>query len=211
MTETELLDALKAALGADVLAAGGAGFDCWAWVAKGRVREALQLFKGALGFNVLVDHTAADLSQWPGGKWTGVSDPCQATQGSAHERGAQTDGRFELTWRLMRLNEKSGLVEGRAALKCRVSDGEAGPPSVRDLWPCADWLEREVWDMFGVKPEGRPDIKRLLLYEEFKGHPLRKDYPITKRQPLVAPLPAPEGRIAPEELRPRVTDPGLVE
>ena len=103
----------------------------------------------------------------------------------------------------MKLDPATGLVAGRFALKCRIADGEAGPPSARDLWPCADWLEREVWDMFGIKPSDRPDLKRLLLYEEFKGHPLRKDYPITRRQPLIAPLEAPQ-RLETQELRPKV-------
>ena len=61
------------------------------------------------------------------------------------------------------------------------------PKSAAGLWPAADWLEREVWDMFGVPFADRPAIKRLLLYEEFQGHPLRKDYPIAKRQPLIGP------------------------
>jgi NADH-quinone oxidoreductase subunit C len=54
-----------------------------------------------------------------------------------------------------------------------------------NVWQGADWTEREVWDMFGVRFEGHPDLRRILLYEEFKGHPLRKDYPIGKTQPLV--------------------------
>jgi NADH-quinone oxidoreductase subunit C len=60
--------------------------------------------------------------------------------------------------------------------------------SLTPLWGVADWLEREVWDMFGVRFRGHPNLKRILMYAEFEGHPLRKDYPVKKRQPLVGPV-----------------------
>lgn len=72
----------------------------------------------------------------------------------------------------------------RLRIKLQVDDGEA-VPSATKLWPVADWFEREVWDLYGIKFAGHPNLKRIMMYEEFKGHPLRKDYPYDKRQPLI--------------------------
>jgi len=90
--------------------------------------------------------------------------------------------RFDVVYHLLSLPHKR-----RLRLKVRVD--EAGPEvdSLTSLWGCADWLEREIWDMFGIRFRGHPNLKRILMYEEFKGHPLRKDYPIQKRQPLIGP------------------------
>jgi NADH-quinone oxidoreductase subunit C len=68
----------------------------------------------------------------------------------------------------------------RLRLKIQVGDGEAAP-SVVSLWPTADWLEREVYDMFGIEFAGHPNLKRLLLPEEWVGFPLRKDYDILQQ------------------------------
>jgi NADH-quinone oxidoreductase subunit C len=90
--------------------------------------------------------------------------------------------RFEVVYHLMN-------VETKARLRLKVQSDEEHPevPSLTPLWPIANWYEREVWDLFGIKFHGHPDLRRLLLYEEFKGHPLRKDYPKTPRQPLIGP------------------------
>jgi NADH-quinone oxidoreductase subunit C len=75
----------------------------------------------------------------------------------------------------------------RLRLKVPVEDGASTLDSLTPWWGSADWLEREVWDMFGIRFAGHPNLKRILMYEEFQGHPLRKDYPIRKRQPLIGP------------------------
>jgi NADH-quinone oxidoreductase subunit C len=90
--------------------------------------------------------------------------------------------RFEVVYHLASLSFKR-----RLRIKIRVEESVAEVDSVTSLWGCANWLEREVWDMFGIGFAGHPGLKRILLYEEFKGHPLRKDYPIQKRQPLIGP------------------------
>jgi NADH-quinone oxidoreductase subunit C len=75
----------------------------------------------------------------------------------------------------------------RVRLKVPVGGAEPVLDSLTPLWGSANWLEREVWDMFGIRFAGHPDLKRILMYEEFEGHPLRKDYPINKRQPRIGP------------------------
>ncbi|HVU01542.1 MAG TPA: NADH-quinone oxidoreductase subunit C [Polyangiaceae bacterium] len=81
------------------------------------------------------------------------------------------------------------LAKGhRLRMKARVgaSDGtNAKIASLADIWASANWMEREVWDMFGVVFDGHPDLRRILLYPEFVGHPLRRDYPADRIQPLV--------------------------
>lgn len=72
----------------------------------------------------------------------------------------------------------------RIRVKTRLNDGQA-LATLGPVWAGASWAEREVWDMFGIRFEGHPDLRRILLYEEFVGYPLRKDYPIDRTQPLI--------------------------
>jgi NADH-quinone oxidoreductase subunit C len=91
--------------------------------------------------------------------------------------------RFEVVYHLysMKFNR-------RVRIKARVSESDCSIDSIVPLWISADWFEREAYDLYGVIFKGHPDLRRILLYEGFKGHPLRKDYPIKKRQPLIGPL-----------------------
>lgn len=114
-----------------------------------------------LTFDVLMDLTAVDYLAYPG----------------------REDGpRFDLVYHLYSLGHNH-----RVRLKVPISEDDAVAPTAGSLWPIADWLEREVWDMFGIRFAGHPDLRRLLMYEEFVGHALRKDYPINRRQPLIGP------------------------
>ena len=93
------------------------------------------------------------------------------------------DNRFEVVYHFYSLKHNA-----RLRVKVPVSEDDCTIDSVSSLWKTANWYEREVWDLYGIKFNGHPDMRRILLYEEFKGHPLRKDYPINKRQPLIGPL-----------------------
>ena len=93
------------------------------------------------------------------------------------------DPRFEIVYHLYSLNHNV-----RLRVKIPVSEDDCSVDSIWSLWKTVNWYEREVWDLYGIKFNGHPDLRRILLYEEFKGHPLRKDYPINKRQPLIGPL-----------------------
>ncbi len=82
---------------------------------------------------------------------------------------------FDLLWILYSFPRNE-----RIRVKTLLKDGEAAP-SVTGIWPTADWLEREVFDMFGIRFEGHPDLKRILLPDGWQGYPLRKDYPILQQ------------------------------
>ena len=93
------------------------------------------------------------------------------------------DERFEMVYHLFSLKHN-----GRLRIKIPVSEDNCTIDSICSIWKTANWYEREVWDLYGIKFNNHPDMRRILLYEEFEGHPLRKDYPIKKRQPLIGPL-----------------------
>jgi NADH-quinone oxidoreductase subunit C len=90
------------------------------------------------------------------------------------------DLRYEMVYHLFSLKNKD-----RVRIKVRLSEKDLKIHSLTSLWKNANWLEREVYDMFGVHFEGHPYLVRLFMYDGFEGHPLRKDYPLRKRQPII--------------------------
>ncbi len=91
--------------------------------------------------------------------------------------------RFEVVYHLYSLKYNQ-----RVRIKAQVSESDCCIDSIVSIWPSANWFEREAFDLYGITFSGHPELKRLLLYEGFQGHPLRKDYPIKQRQPLIGPV-----------------------
>jgi len=163
MDGATILPLLRERFGAAVVDAYAPLGDHTAVVERGTILDVLRFCRDddRLAFAMLTDLTAVDYLKYPG----------------------REDGpRFEVVYQLYSLQHNH-----RVRLKVRVDEDDAVVPTAVPLWPIANWLEREVWDMFGIRFEGHPDLRRLLLYEEFAGHPLRKDYPINRRQPLIGP------------------------
>ena len=131
----------------------------WGIVKKSSVLRVCRHLKESQNFNILMDLSCVDYLGWTDKK-----------------------DRFEVIYNLFSLQTKERVI-----LRSPVSEDDAVIDSVSGVWPAADWYEREVWDMFGVRFNGHPNLKRILMYEEFVGHPLRKDYPYNKRQPLIGP------------------------
>jgi NADH:ubiquinone oxidoreductase subunit C len=128
---------------------------------------------------MLVDIAATDYLGWgePGvsGYWgndSGRNLNRPMTQG-LQTLPAPKQKRFAVNYHLL------GIRHGAPRVRVQVwlDDGES-VPTVVPLWPGADWFEREVWDMMGIEVEGHPFHERLLMDEDWEGHPLRKDYPI---------------------------------
>jgi NADH-quinone oxidoreductase subunit C len=73
----------------------------------------------------------------------------------------------------------------RLRVKVPIDEKDCWAYSLSELWKSANWFEREVYDLYGIRFAGHPDLRRILMYPEFEGHPLRKDYPFNRRQPLI--------------------------
>ncbi|MFL6068885.1 MAG: NADH-quinone oxidoreductase subunit C [Gaiellaceae bacterium] len=132
------------------------------------------------GFNFLSDISAADYLGWASAGVSGyigtpagrnLNDPM--TQGFQRLPEAKPK-RFAMNYHLLALHRGSPR---RLRVKVWL-DNAASVPSVVGVWPTADWHEREAWDMMGIPVEGHPNLARILMDDDWEGHPLRKDYPI---------------------------------
>ena len=159
-----MLARLSERFGAGVLETHAHRGDHTAVVTREAIVDALTYCRddAELRFDVLMDLTAVDYLKFPG----------------------REDGpRFDVVYHLYSITHNH-----RLRLRVPVEQDDPVVPTATPLWPIANWLEREVWDMFGIRFAGHPDLRRLLMYEEFVGHPLRKDYPVDRRQPLIGPV-----------------------
>ncbi len=114
------------------------------------VHDLLEFLKEELGLGLLVDITCVDYLYYPNAK-----------------------DRFGLVYLLA-----NPETNERITVRTFLNEPEPAVPTATDLWEGANWLEREVWDMFGIRFAGHPDLRRILLPEAFEAHPLRKDYPL---------------------------------
>ncbi len=147
----------------------------------------------AMGFDLLMDLTAVDHLKFG---TSSHSSPTLATPSPlpyymdakpSEERWerlvSNDDYRFDVVYHFY-----STAHNHRLRLKVPLALADLVVDSLSSLWAGANWFEREVWDMFGIRFTDHPNLRRLLLYDEFRGHPLRKDYPVRRRQPLIGPV-----------------------
>ncbi|HLH75473.1 MAG TPA: NADH-quinone oxidoreductase subunit C [Candidatus Binataceae bacterium] len=150
--------------------------------------ESAQMLRERLGFDFLVDVTAVDYFGQPDffsvhpEVWDSATQPVRRIPESRHHvnlppRGTQP--RFAVVYHLLATSTMA-----RLRIKCRVPEADPAIDSVVGVWPGANWLERETYDLYGIDFRGHPDLRRIYLYDEFVGHPLRKDYDKRHEQPI---------------------------
>jgi NADH:ubiquinone oxidoreductase subunit C len=151
-------------------------------VEAGRLLEAARHLRDERGFNFLSDIAAADYLGWNdstvAGYWghrDGRDINLPGSWGLAKKPEPKAK-RFSVSYQLLAL--VSGAREApRVRLQVWCDDGEP-LPSVVSVWPTADWHEREAYDLMGIRFSEHPNLKRILMDDDWEGHPLRKDYPI---------------------------------
>lgn len=117
-------------------------------VKKGSIIEILSFLKQSLQYNLLTDLTAVDYL-------------------------GKKEDRFMMVYLLCSIPNKD-----RLRIKTAVTEADCSIPTATQVWETANWLEREVFDLFGIKFDKHPDLRRILMTDDWVGHPLRKDYPL---------------------------------
>jgi NADH-quinone oxidoreductase subunit C len=153
MDSQAILNLVRKRCGGDAVTASEFRDNRRVMVAEGQLATALECLKREGGFDMLVELSAADYLHYPN---------------AADRYGV---------WYVL-LNTETGQ---RLIVKTWINDPEPTLPSVYSLWKGSDWMEREVYDMYGIVFEGHPDLRRILMPEEFTAFPLRKDYPMRGR------------------------------
>ena len=93
--------------------------------------------------------------------------------------------RYEVVYLLASLGATGfGDTAKRLRVKVRVPGEDPGVPTISGLWKAANWAERELWDMFGIRVDGHQDLRRILMPEDWEGHPMRRDYPVQIKEPV---------------------------
>lgn len=119
-----------------------------------------------------IDVAGAYLKTTEGLEFNFLSDIC------GFDRGPEEEPRFEVNYHLF-----STKLHHRVRLKVVVDEGDAHVPTVTGVWRTANWHERETFDLFGVIFDGHPDLRRILLPDDWQGHALRKDFPLRGYEP----------------------------
>ncbi len=153
MTHEEILARLRERLGPDAVTTSEFRDNRRVIVQHARLLDCLRCLKEECGFDMLVDVTAVDYLRYPDAR-----------------------DRFGVIYCLCDTQTGKRLV-----VKTYLNEPELTVPSAFPLWRGADWMEREVFDMYGILFEGHPDLRRILMPEEFTAFPLRKDYPLRGR------------------------------
>ena len=148
-------------------------------VEPAQLLEAALHLRDELGFGFLSDLSPADYLGWGTKGVSGyIGTPTGRDLNLPMTQGYQTlpalkPKRFSVSYHLLALREGAPRVR----LQVWLDDGER-VPSVVEVWPTADWHEREAYDLFGIEFDGHPSLTRILMPDDWEGHPLRKDYPI---------------------------------
>jgi NADH-quinone oxidoreductase subunit C len=166
----KVLDALTAKFPHAVERTASAHMDEVAWIKREHLVEVAKWLRDdpAMAFDSPVFVCGVDWLDW---------NPIGAPPSA---RWDESKPRFTVVYQLRSLEHRH-----RIRLEVNLPEADARCPSLAELWPAFNWQERETFDMYGIRFDGHPDLRRIYLYEEFVGYPLRKDYPKEKRQPLV--------------------------